>query len=44
MDSGGENILLKRTKGFALKIIKTYSRLPRKSEVRIMGYQMLKSG
>ena len=39
-----ERDLKQRTKAFALRIIKLYSALPRRSEARVLGDQILRSG
>ena len=36
--------LRKRTKDFALRIIRLYKALPKTNEARILGYQVLRSG
>jgi four helix bundle protein len=36
--------LRKRTKDFALRIIRLYQALPKTNEARILGYQVLRSG
>jgi four helix bundle protein len=39
-----ESNLKLRTKAFALRIIKLYSALPRRSDAQILGSQILRSG
>jgi four helix bundle protein len=39
-----ESDLRKRTKSFALRIIKLYSALPRRGDCQVLGTQLLKSG
>jgi four helix bundle protein len=39
-----ERDLKQRTKAFALRVIKLYSALPRRSDAKILGNQILKSG
>jgi len=39
-----EDDLIKRTKGFALRIITMYSALPKTEEARVLGKQVLGSG
>jgi four helix bundle protein len=39
-----ERDLKQRTKAFALRIIRLYSALPRRSEARVIGEQILRSG
>jgi four helix bundle protein len=36
--------LRERTKGFALKIIRLYSELPKHGEAQVIGHQVLRSG
>ena len=41
---GGERDLRKRTKDFALRVIRLYGSLPKKTEAQVMGKQVLRSG
>lgn len=43
-ESGGEGDLKKRTKRFALQIIRLYSSLPKTTEAQVLGKQVLRSG
>jgi len=44
MNSNWERNLKKRTKDFALQIIRTYCSLPKTSVAQVLGKQVLKSG
>jgi four helix bundle protein len=40
----GNLALLDRTKQFALRVIRLYGRLPKRSEAQVLGRQLLRSG
>ena len=44
MKSDGRQDLIKRTREFALRIIKSFAALPRTTEAQVLGRQMLKAG
>jgi four helix bundle protein len=43
-DEGGNNDLRVRTKDFALRVIRLYSALPKRTEAQVIGRQLLRSG
>lgn len=43
-ESGGVVNLATRTKGFALRVIRLYSALPKSTEAQVLGKQLLRSG
>lgn len=44
MNPEGRQDLRKRTKEFALRIIKLYAALPKSTEAQVLGKQVLRSG
>ena len=40
----GRRDILERTKGFALRVIRLYVSLPKKTEAQVLGKQVLRSG